>query len=243
MAAAVSLAAMVTSVRRRTNLERNFNFVPDVEIVEYINEACQDLYDLLSDLGGQEWFRKTWPIVTRTASGDDPGDTYPLPPDFYKLTSAEIVYSGGVTRPIAPYMEKERATYTLLTGWSIGALAWYRMLGANQIRFIPAPAAQYTVNLNGYPTFTKLTVAAYRDSTERQILQAPASFDGINGWEQYVIWKTVARVQAKQKVDPSAALQFAAEKEQAIQAAAQNRDMQHAERVQDVVGFPDDWYC
>lgn len=241
MAAAVSLAAMVTSVRRRTNLERNFNFIPDIEIVEYINEACQDLYDLLCELGGQEWYRKTWPIVTRIASGDDPGDTYPLPPDFYKLTSAEIVYNVGVTRPIDPYMEKERAAYTLLTGWSIGALAWYRMIGKDKIRFIPAPAAQYTVNLNGYPVFQRLT-ATYTDATGKQILNALDSFDGINGWEALVIWKAVAMCQAKQKVDPSLAISRAQELELRIRVAAQNRDMQNAERVQDVVGFPDDWY-
>ena len=238
MAAAVSLAAMVTSVRRRTNLERSFNFIPDIEIVEYVNESCQDLYDLLCELGGQEWYRKTWPIVTNATDSE-----YPLPPDFYKLTSAEIVYSSSIQRPIYPYMEKERAAYTLLTGWNIGALAWYRMIGKDKIRFIPSPAAQYTVNLNGYPVFTKLT-ATYTDSTGKQILNALDAFDGINGWEAYVIWKVVAMCQAKQKVDPSLALGRVQELDQRIRIAAQNRDMGNAERVQDVIGFPDDdWVC
>jgi hypothetical protein len=136
-------------------------------------------------------------------------------------------------------MEKERAAYTLLTGWSVGSLAWYRMIGKN-IRFIPAPSAQYTVNLNGYPVFTKLT-ATYTDSTGKTILNADNAFDGINGWEAYVIWKVVAFCKAKQNVDPSLALGRVQELDQRIRNAAANRDMGSAERVQDVVGFPEDW--
>ncbi len=244
MAAAVTVGGMVTSVRRRTNLERNFNFIPDVEIVEYIDEFGAELYDLLCEVGGQEWFRKTWEIVTRAASGSDPGDTYPLPPDFLKLTSAEIVYAANVVQPIAPYMETERAAFTRLTGWNIGSPAWYRMLGKDKIRFIPQPGGAYTVNLNGYPIYDRFaSKVTYTDSTNRTLLNGQASFDGINGWEAYVIWKVVATCQGKQKVDPSLALSRAAEMADRIRTMAQNRDMTNNERVQDVVGFCDEgWY-
>ena len=235
MASPVPLASAVVSIRRRANIERQFSFIPDVEIVEYYNYCLSELYDLLVELGTQEFYRNTWQLITNATD-----DTYPLPPDFYKLISISIAYDTNVIVPLRPYMETERHMYQNLGGWNAQRPAWYRMVGKN-IRFIPAPNSTYTVQINGYPVFRKLT-AIYTDATQKTISNGDSSFDGVNGWEELAIWRVVAYCKQKGEEDAGYAMTRAAEIEQRIRTQAANRDAGNPERVQDVLGGVDPWY-
>lgn len=223
MAAAVSLTSMIQSVRRRANIENQTSFITDQEITEYLNAGLASLYDLLVQAGGQPWFRSSYTFATTGNTA-----TYPLPADFYELVSVDVQLGsvGGIpTISAKPYMEYERNRYKYMPGWLYGTPVYYRLQGQN-ISFIPVPNSAFSVTLNYYPTFTKLT-------------SGNDAFDGVNGWEEYAIWKAVADCRGKGDEDPSYALGKAAELERKIQSMSEQRDIGQPERMTETGG--DGW--
>jgi hypothetical protein len=234
MASPTTLAAAILGIRRRANIEKQYAFIPDVELVEYYYYCATELYDLLIELGF-ELNRTTWPLTTNSTD-----DTYPLPPDFYKLISMAISYDTNVIVPIRPYMETERHMYQNLGGWNAQRPAWYRLVGKN-VRFIPSPNSAYTVQINGYPIFAKFA-PTYTDATQRTIANGDAIFDGVNGWEELAIWRAVVYCKQKGEEDATFAMQRASEIEQRIRTQAANRDTGNPDRVVDVLGGVDPGY-
>jgi hypothetical protein len=228
---------MVTSIRRRANIEKQTGFIPDSELVEYLNYCLGDLYERLVRAGGQEWYRRTWPIITNSTD-----DTYPIPGDMLRLTSVDAIFATNIYLTCRPFMEEERNRYRWYPGWSYERPVWYRMLG-NAIRFIPAPGGAYTIQLNGYPKFRKL-VGKYTDATQDNLLESHASaenFEGINGWEEEAIWRGVIYCKQKGEEDFSFAAARVSELEQRISAIAETRDATGPERVHDVWSNYDQW--
>lgn len=221
MAASVSLSEMILGVRRRANIENQTDFINDSELTEYINAGCQDLYDKLVQAGGQPWFRSTYTFTTVAGTSD-----YALPSQFYRLASVDIDMGGGLFISALPYMENERNKFRwFYQGWFAGRPVYYRMIGSS-MRFIPSPTGGYSVTLNYYPVFPKLSSGS-------------DAFDGINGWEEYVIWLAVAACKAKSDEDPGFAMAEISRLNARIEALAAQRDAYGAERINDVYG--DDW--
>jgi hypothetical protein len=67
----------------------------------------------------------------------------------------------------------------------------------------------------------------------RLVLDADA-FDGIDGWEEYAIWRAVAYVQQKEQLDAGFSLAFVTSIGQRIDRLAPFRATQNTERVTDV---------
>lgn len=221
MSSPVTLSQMILAVRRRANIESQTGFITEAELTEYLNYCCSDLYDRLVQAGGQEWFRRSPPPFL-TNSTDD---TYPLPPDFYRLTSVDVTISTNVVLTARPFMEEERNRYKWYPGWLYDRPIFYRLVGMGNIRFVPAPSGTFTVGLNYYPVFQKM-------------VQQSDTFEGINGWEEEPIWRAVAYAKAKGDEDPSFAMARVQELQGRIDALAQTRDATGPERVHDVdVGF------
>lgn len=218
MSSPVTLAQMILAVRRRANIESQTGFITDAELTEYLNYCCSDLYDRLVQAGGQEWFRKSSTFSTNSTT-----DTYTLPPDFYRLTSVDATLSTNIVLTCRPFMEEERNQYKWYPGWLYDRPVFYRLLGMNQIRFIPTPNGTFTIGLNYYPVFAKM-------------VQQQDTFEGINGWEEEPIWRAAAYAKAKGEEDPSFAMARVQELQQRIDALAQTRDATGPERVHDVDG-------
>lgn len=226
MASAVPLTSLIQSVRRRANIENQSAFITDAEITEYLNAGLASLYDMLVQAGGQPWFRNSYTITTTGNTS-----SYALPPDFYVMQSVDCllgnISSGGIpTITARPYMEFERNRYKYYPGWLFGTPIYYRLQG-QQITFIPAPSGSFSVILNYYPTFVKLT-------------NGDDSFDGVNGWEEYAVWKAVADCLGKDMSDPSYALGKAGELERKIVSMSELRDAGAPERMteSDADGWP-----
>lgn len=233
MPAAVTLAGMIESVRQRANIQNQGQFISDSELTGYLNYCLADLYDKLVQAGGQEFYRKTAVITTNNVD-----DTYPLPPDFMRLTSVDAKFATNIYITCQPYMEEERNRYRWYPGWQYNRPVYYRMMG-NAIRFIPQPSGTYTLELHYYPTFQKL-VGTF-DPTTLLVVEGSAAFDGVNGWEEEAIWRAVAYCRQKGDEDPGFALERIAEIDQRIQALAASRDATGPERVHDVWTNYDQW--
>ena len=116
----VSLADLILRCRQRADMI-NTQFVTDSEITSYLNESLGELYDLIVQNAGQEFFlRRAWIEETPPANPPDASfngymvrdaqdGTYAvLPPDFYRLLGVEAHFGDGIPWLMRPYTFTQR---------------------------------------------------------------------------------------------------------------------------------------
>jgi hypothetical protein len=116
----VSLADLILRCRQRADMI-NTQFVTDSEITSYLNESLGELYDLIVQNAGQEFFlRRAWIEETAPANPPDASfngymvrdaqdGTYAvLPPDFYRLLGVEAHFGDGIPWLMRPYTFTQR---------------------------------------------------------------------------------------------------------------------------------------
>lgn len=234
MSTAIPLTSMIASVQRRTNIEFQTQFITLPEVREYLNEALAELWDLLIAARAQEHSRKTYQITTIAGVS-----AYSLPPDFYQLISLDVQLAPGQRLDARSYAESERnmfQNYPTWPGWLLGFPVFYRILGSTQhtganvvekqVNFIPFPQnSLFPVLVNYYPVFPPFAVDGSQDSFV---------FNGVNGWENFAIWRAVETCKGKLKEDASLSQKKIAEYREKIQALASDNDAGCAERIRDV---------
>lgn len=207
------------------------------EVDRYINESIQDLYDIITEAMGQEYFLKSDTITTVAGVAD-----YTISvadDDFYMLRGVDWE-SGDTKVPLRPYNFIERHDddirwSTLRDPWG-GVPLRYRLYGAvdntsptttgydHKIRFTPEPQSAETIRLWYIP--------------HPPALDSDADvFDGFNGWEEYVIIDAAIKCLEKEDNDTSKLNQRKALLIQRIQALAPNRDMGANEYIADVESY------
>jgi hypothetical protein len=219
MARSRTLGQMRSDVRLRADLVGN-QFVSDSELNEYINQSLAELYDRLVGARGQEYYAKEQTITTTGVEG------YALPADHYTTLYVELD-DGGTRYRLGSYSFHQRAALIGSSATNPGRPVAFRILESN-LTLLPAPTAGYTVR------------HWYAPACPRLVLDAD-SFDGVDGWEEYAIWRAVAYVQQKEQLDVSFALSFVTSLGQRIDRLAPFRAQQNTERVTDVyrVGYYD----
>lgn len=209
MALTVTLADLRTQVRQRADME-NTTFVTDSEITGYINSAIADLYDVLTSKV-EDYYTISASVVTNGTS-----DSFALPADFYKLVAVDYQLS-GLTQPMEKFNFQDRNRFIYNA-----QVIRYRII-KNNILFKPVPSAQ-TITVWYVPAFTALV----SDSD---------TFDGINGWETYVVLDAAQQCLAKEESDVSAIVTEKAQVMAKIEMMANNRDQGRPETVADVSGY------
>jgi hypothetical protein len=241
MSAPVTLGGMLTSIQRRANIENQTGFVTVPELREYVNEYAAELWDLLIEARSQEHARKAWRFNCSNAVS-----AYPLAPDFYQLVSVDIEIAPNQPIALRPYMEEERNAFRQFPYWNALLLSlpsYYRILGARtmggtgvvavdekNINLIPTPQAAYPVTVNYYPTFPPFNTAGL---TVGAGIDDASIFNGVNGWENYIIWGAVRNCKHKLKEDPDLAERRFAELKERIVALASQNDAGTPDRVHD----------
>jgi len=186
MASNVTLGTLKTAARERSDMV-NSNFISDSELNRYINSSIKDLYDRLINAGEYYYVSSAdISVVGGTA-------TYSLPNDFYKLLGVDLVIdSNGNAVTLRPFQFEQRNSYLFTPTWNVVGLSYLRyMLQGSNIKFVPVPSGATTVRLWYSPAFADLV----SDSD---------SFDGINGWEEYVILDAAIKMMIKEESDPQA---------------------------------------
>lgn len=113
----------------------NSQFVTDAEIDRYLNESISELYDLIIEQAGQEYFLETYGFSTVANQ-----DTYLLPADLYQLKGVDVEIGAPAPLPILPYMFNERFENRALPGfWNRYGDIRYRLLG--HAHSVPTAAA------------------------------------------------------------------------------------------------------
>jgi hypothetical protein len=204
MASNVSLTAVRTAIRQRTHYESS-QFVTDAELNAWINRSVKELYDLLvTTFEGYNLSTADNTIAS--------GNTFAVPADFYKLLGVDYVVALPDQLQILPRIDWQERN---------GSRYGYALRGSN-VHILPYSwAAGRSYRLNYVPVIATL-------------VNDGDTFDGIDGYEEYVILDVCCMVLAKADRDAS---QFLGQKEAMhgrILASAHNRDAGEPPHVADV---------
>lgn len=213
--ALVQLQTLRTRVRQACDME-NSPFVSDAELTTYVNESADELYDLL--VAAYEDYFTTSSTFT-TVSGTE---TVTLPSDFYKLIGVDIQVDGVNWKSLLPFNVKERNTFrnapTVLLPSVFDTRYW---LKAGVLHLLPVPTSALAGKLWYVPQRTQLV-----NNTD--------AFDGVNGWEAYIVQDCAAKCAAKEEGDPSPYIAQRARIEERIRRLSSHRDAGAVLTVTDV---------
>lgn len=163
-------------------------FVSDAELTEYVNNGAQDLYDKLVAARGHEFYAATDTFSTVAGTTD-----YALPADWYSTIVLVATDGGGTYQRLRAwnYDDYHELLNTQVQGTAYTCRA--RVSDTNVV-LLPAPTEVFTVRHVYIPTFTRLA----SDSD---------TFDGINGWEEYVVlWAARAMLTKEESLEQAAAI-------------------------------------
>lgn len=225
MATTKTLGQLQTDVRQAADMEGS-TFVTDVELTSYINASAYELYDVLIQHYGDDYFV----AAPSTITTDGTNDAYALPTDFYKLRGVDLRLSASNDSwiPLVQFQFAERNVnqFQNIQGYYGRSNLRYRLRGPN-VWFTPMPAGGQTIRLWYVPRWTELAL-----STD--------TLDGVSGWTEYVIVDAAIKCLRKEESDPSLLLAQKAALLKRIEEAASNRDAGAPPRVSDT-GFREFW--
>lgn len=215
----VNLADLRLQAQQRSDMV-NSQFISTTEWNRMISQSCKELYDILIQKFGDDYYVASTYTYT-TANGQQ---LYPLPADFYKLFLVEVALNPGDANSWVTIKKFERIQQNLwnypnvYTFYGITNLR-YRVDGQN-LHIVPLPTGGQTLRLTYAP--------------RPQVLMADTdAFDGISGWEEYVVVDAAIKACIKEETDASALYAQKKDLLKRIEEAAENRDIALPETVSD----------
>lgn len=212
MARTRTLLQLRTECRQRTEQEGS-TFVSDAELTRYLNQSIAVLYGMLAQARGDAYYKDSY--TTTTTPGNE---KIALPADFFKLLQVRATVD-GLVRILDPIDLAATADHLNAgtSGWSGSTPVVYDLAGSN-LSLLPIPAAAYSVQVVYVPHATVLVA----DSD---------AFDGINGWEAWVVLDVCIAMLGKEESDTRDLRASRDTIEANIQALAGSRDEGTAWRV------------
>jgi hypothetical protein len=149
----MDLAQLRTASRQRADMV-NSTFVSDDELNSYINASYFELYDLLVQKYGNDYYVKEYSF---SLVGNQ--SRYDLPEDFYKLLGVDLQISAGPDGYVSlrPFMLAERNRYSTanVQTW-IGVTNLRYRLSGNKLWFTPSPQTGQTIRIWYIPRLADL---------------------------------------------------------------------------------------
>ena len=215
----MTLAELRTAIRQRADMV-NSQFVTDLELNSYINQSYFELYDILVQKFGNDYF-----VADPHDFVTDNNDFYDLPDDFFKLLGVDraINASAGQYVEIQPFTFASRNRSALSNTGDIYKTSGirYRLKG-NQLWLTPRPTTGTQIRLWYSP--------------KMQTLDADGdTVDGISGWTEYIIIDGAIKCGQKEETDVSVLMAQKMAMLARIEASAENRDAGSPSTVTDVM--------
>ncbi len=216
----VTLEDIRTELRQRID-RVNSQFFTDEELNGYISQSYKELYDVLIQKFGDDYY-----VADPYEFTTDGSETYDLPEDFYKLLGVDCQFNGSSSGngwvTLRQFMFGERNAYTLPNYQAFYGITNVRYrLRDNKIWFMPIPQSGQLMRLWYTPVPDTLTADA-------DIVR------GVSGWTEYIVCDAAIKCMVKEESDPNA---FAAQKQallQRIESAAANRNSGAPQVVTDI---------
>lgn len=208
----LTLAQIRTQARQRADMEIS-QFVTDSELTNYVNSSIAELYDILVSRF-EDYY-----ILDTTATVANGADTIALPADFYKLKGLDYDVGGGQYETVRSFQFVER-NETYDPGFGTFPRMRYRVLGS-VLKLTPPDFAPGDYRIWYIPRFTALVNDA-------------DTFDGINGWTEYVIVDCAIKMLNKEESDASAFREQKQKLLDRIEAMATDRDAGEPQTIVDL---------
>ena len=149
----MSLSDLRTASRQRADMV-NSTFISEPELNSYINASYFELYDLLVQKYGNDYYMKEY---TFQLQGNV--SRYDLPDDFFKLLGVDLQISAGPDGYVSlrPFTLAERNRYSTanVQTW-IGVTNLRYRISANKLWFTPSPQTGQTIRIWYVPRLAEL---------------------------------------------------------------------------------------
>ncbi len=185
MARTVALSVLRSDVRRQADIGGATVRHTDAQLNRYINQSIQAFRERISDEGSTHYL-----VSGAGTLGVGPTSPYPfyqldlssLSPALVRTYGIDVTFPGGQVVTLAHVPFEERAKYgTTAQGGVPQAWAHFR---TDQVAILPASDSAYTDVVWYLPKFTDLSADG-------------DTFDGVAGWEEWVVWDVVTQVIAR----------------------------------------------
>lgn len=212
-----SLTNLIADVRKRADIEGATDRHPDADLTRYINQGGAELRDLMIEVKGPAFFRKSPPQTITTSGGST--TRYALSSDFYRLVGVRISTEPGVA--VVPFFTEDEPWLRSASN-SVWRPTHYQ-LQPGFIELLPKHCAGISVVVDYIPYFTDLSLAG-------------DTLDGVDGWEEYVVCFAARCALIKDEELKTAQVLEGemARLAERIRKLAPGRDSFRAERVKDV---------
>lgn len=212
--ALVALSVLRTRARVLCD-QANSAFISDADFNALLNASADELYDILVERF-EDYFTTSSTITTVSGT-----ENYPVPTDFYKLVGVDFQIDSTRWRALEPFSVRERNVYRNLPTIGFPGYELKYWLRGSSFDLLPVPTAAWTLKLWYVPKRTQLAL-----DTD--------TFDGVNGWEEYVVVDAAIKATVAEEGDPSALMQAKAALLERIEKASSKRDAGSPARVSDV---------
>jgi hypothetical protein len=196
----------------------NSTFVTKAEWNVYINQSYFELYDLLVQKYGNEYYVAD-PLLITTDGSDHyalpTGSNYNDARPIYKLLGVDMQIAAAndawLTLKKYEFIQRNAYVYPQLTSNMFGAFAPRYRLQGGDIKFIPSPAGGQIIRLWYIPRMENLLL-------DTDIV------DGVSGWTEYIAVDAAIKALQKEESDVTVLMMQKQALIQRIEAAAENRD-------------------
>lgn len=237
-----TLGTMRTTAQQEADLV-NSSFISTAEWNSYLNASYQELYSLLIQKYGENYYtaldttNKPYQFTTDGTNEyfklPDGSGSFLMPdgittaPAFFKLNGVDLWLSSSQTVP-SQWFTLHRFTMGERNKWTLpnaiapyGYIALRYRLEANRLWLRPLPQTGQLIQVRYAP---RLTLLANDSDTA----------DLVSGWEELIIVDTVIKALMKEESDVTAHMMRKADLVKQIEAAADNRDPGEPQTVVDV---------
>lgn len=243
MTSPVLRSVLVQDVRTHIGWESPDTTATQAEIERLVDQAAKRLYNALIQSRGADYYLTSIGFTTDGRAVP----VYPLPADFYRLQDVRVQV-GGLWYSMAHFDRHKWAEYQnyVQVGAFFRAPYAYNLRGkqrtiaagppfsdaffVDQIEIQPTPQAGIPISLDYVPT-----TAALVDGGD-------VVYNGVNGFEEWIVCDCCAALVAKEQDDPSFWLARKAEVDAMVKMCGAARDEGRAQTVQDVLGREGDLY-
>lgn len=180
----VTFAQLRERARNRADMTGSL-FVSEAELGDYVNASAQELYDVLV-ASFQDYYLSVTANTTLTVGQD----SITLPTDFYKLRGIDRLLDGSsewqTLQPFSFAERNDRQGMVGLTSYVYTDSGIRYRIQSNTVKLTPADDCAGTYRVWYIPRMPLLV----NDSD---------SFDGINGWEDYVVVDAAIKMLMKEE--------------------------------------------
>lgn len=184
-------------------------FITDAELTARLNANLRTVYEQLVAARGSGFYRTVYSFNTVAGTAD-----YALPGAFMELLGVHITPSTNERWPLVEANDDEASVLEVATQQYPSRY----QLRVGNLTLLPTPTAVVAMRLVYVPAFTALSADG-------------DTFDGVCGFEEAAIWRTVAEMLHKDQADVSFALAKVGEWDVRIGKMAEARDATAPNRV------------